>query len=257
METVAAESRYWIALHASDALVVLGDAEAKAAHALRVGSKEKTDSEELFASYHLLLVEIHDREARYQAETIIGAGLKFIPVDLGCIVRPLSRQDADALIARFGSGSGAQRRDLAALLGLHSITFSDEAWAWLARLALESDEELQRLAYIALTEADAKRFGRELLNRDWSWSKEKEFLVNHCGSGALIEATTELPFDQVAPRLAPWRLLEATRRRGCDPAEVRFAATVFGRMLAAEKLEPPDPGSDISADCGGEHSALS
>ncbi|MEK8121647.1 hypothetical protein WOB59_00565 [Methylocystis sp. IM4] len=58
-----------------------------------------------------------------------------------------------------------------------------------------------------------------------------------------------MPFDQLAPRLAPWRLLEAARVRGADPAEVRLAAEIFGRVLAADNIGEPDPGSTITVDC--------
>jgi hypothetical protein len=71
---------------------------------------------------------------------------------------------------------------------------------------------------------------------------------NHYGSGALIKAEPALPFDQLAPRLAPWRLLEAARVRGADPADVRLAAEIFGDVLAAEKIEEPDPGSTLTVD---------
>jgi hypothetical protein len=155
--TSPASSRYWCALRATDGLVLLGDDEAKAAHALRVGGQEKSDSEELFASYHLLIVEIQNRDARSQAEAIINAGLKFIPTDLGYVLRPLGKEDADALIDKFRSGTAAQQRDLVGLFGLRKVAFSEKAWAWLTGLAFESDAELQRFAYIALTQADAKR----------------------------------------------------------------------------------------------------
>jgi hypothetical protein len=72
--------------------------------------------------------------------------------------------------------------------------------------------------------------------------------VNHYGSGALIEASIGIPFDQVVPRVGPWRVLEAARKRGSDPSEVRLAATVFGRVLATSDLKVPDPGSQLSID---------
>ena len=48
---------------------------------------------------------------------------------------------------------------------------------------------------------------------------------------ALIKATPTLPFDQLASRLAPWRLLEAARQRDSNPTEVRLAAETFGQLL--------------------------
>lgn len=81
---------------------------------------------------------------------------------------------------------------------------------------------------------------------NWYWSPDKHFWINHYGTGALIEATRALPFDQIAPRLAPWRLLEAVSLRGADPKETRLAAEIIGHKLLAEKLGEPDPGSILS-----------
>ncbi|WP_146059760.1 hypothetical protein [Nitrosomonas ureae] len=83
---------------------------------------------------------------------------------------------------------------------------------------------------------------------NWQWSANKHFWINHYGTGALIEATRALPFDQIAPRLAPWRLLEAVRLRGADAKETRLAAEIIGHILLAEKLGEPDPGSTLSFD---------
>src|SRR4051812_49087169 len=64
-------------------------------------------------------------------------------------------------------------------------------------------------------------------------------LISATSSGALISAELGLPFDQIAPRLAPWRVLEAARSQGSDSAEVRFAADIISHVLADEKIEVP------------------
>lgn len=241
-----AESRYWCALNAIHALVLVGDEEAKAARSLRLNGREKTDGEEYYATHNLLVLEILDLGSRQQVEAIVSAGLPYILTDLGDLLCPLSGDDADDLIGRFGKTPGPQQRTLLTLLGVDKIAFSNAAWEWLMEIAFGSHVELQGFAFIALTNADAKRFGHELLTRDWSWSAEKDYFVNDYGTEALIAGAIELPLEQLAARLAPWRLLEAARRRGCDSAEVRFAARVFSRVIAAEGIESPDPGSDLS-----------
>ena len=55
-------------------------------------------------------------------------------------------------------------------------------------------------------------------------------------------------FDRLAPRLAPWGLLEAVRRRGSDPTEVRLAAEIFSHTLADNAIKELDPGADLSID---------
>ena len=83
---------------------------------------------------------------------------------------------------------------------------------------------------------------------DWSWNGNEHHWVNHYGSGAIIKAGDARPFDQIAPRLAPWRVLEAARRRGSDPAEVRLAAEIFGVALDGGDAPEFDPGASLIVD---------
>jgi hypothetical protein len=118
----------------------------------------------------------------------------------------------------------------------------------LLAIALQPAHELRGVLFRTLAASDERRFGQVLAAECWSWGPAFDFWVNHYGTGALMSAESGLPFDQLAPRLAPWRLLEAARKRGSDPAEVRFAAEILDHILAAERLEAPDPGSDLSVE---------
>jgi hypothetical protein len=94
-----------------------------------------------------------------------------------------------------------------------------------------------------------------LQSEQWSWNPKSDYWVNHYGSEALIEVTRALPFEQVLPRLAPWRILEAARMRGADPTEVRLAAEAFDQLLAGQKIDVPDPGSILLIDRPEERSS--
>lgn len=249
--TCPATSRYWSAIHATDHLLLIGEDEADAARALRLGNREQEENNELYAASQLLFLELQDLDAVQQVESIIDSGLKDILLDFQEILRPLTTDEADALVTSFKTGTAVQQRVLLILLSQYSIHFGDVALQWLNEMAFGVDVKLQGFAYRALTESDAPRFGRDLFARDWSWSSGRDYRVNHYGSGALIEGSMSIPFDEVVPRLAPWRLLEAAWKRGSDPSEVRLAATIFGHVLGAKDLEVPDPGSRISVDCSG------
>lgn len=242
------ESRYWSAIRATDHLLLAGDAETTAAQLLRVSARDETVNNEVYAATQLLILELHRQPAASQAEAVIGAALEYILVDLGKILRPPTSGEADALITRFGNGSASQRRDLLILLSHDRLAISASAWSWLLDVAFGAGADLNGLAFKALATLDSVRFGRELFARRWTWSANADEWVNHYGTGSLIEATTSLPFDQIVPSLAPWRVLEAGRRRGADPADIRLAASIFGRILAAEQIGSPDPGSHLSVD---------
>jgi hypothetical protein len=252
--TCPAASRYWSAIDATAQLLLVGDAEREVARALRLSNREQDEGREWVAASKLLFLELHDLDALQQAESIIDSEVKDVLLDFEHILKPFSTDEAEALVNRFGTGTAAQQRLLLILLSVQGTQFGDATWRWLSELAWGSGSELQGLACRALTKSDAARFGRELFARDWSWSSEKDFWVNHYGSGALIQASIGIPFDQVVPRVAPWRVLEAARKRGSDPSEVRLAAAIFGRVLATSDLKIPDPGSHLSVDRSGKES---
>ncbi|VIO71287.1 hypothetical protein [Bradyrhizobium ivorense] len=243
------ESRYWSAVNASEAFILTGAAEASAAQTLRLSAHEEDENNDTFAASELLKIELQSLDdAQSQFDRVISADLKFIPSDLAELVRTPSSADVDALIERYGTAPAKPRHDLVLLLSAHPGGFNDSAWSWLTGLIGEPDHELDGVLFRMLTLADAARFGRYLAAKAWSWAPSADIWINHYGTGALIRAEPALPFDQLAPRLAPWRLLEAARLRGADPAEVRLAAEIFGLVLAANNLAEPDPGSILTID---------
>ncbi|MCW3474700.1 hypothetical protein [Limobrevibacterium gyesilva] len=245
---VPAESRYRRAIRAAEHLILAGPAEAAAARTLRLSSRELQSDNELFASTQLLLLELQSEGAARQVEALMEAQLQHILLDVARIQHPLTREEAEALLARWRTGSLAQRSNLICLLQGAPIETSELLWNWLKAIADGPEGELHGVAFRALASADGARFGRSLLAQSWSWSPGGDYWVNHYGSGALIKATAATPFDQVAPSVAPWRLLEAARARGEDPTEVRLAADILSSVLAADGLVAPDPGALLTID---------
>lgn len=248
LHTGPPESRYWSAISVTDHFLLFNEAARKAGRELRLSSHETTEKKEAYAATQLLILELFQQPALVQVDTIIQCGLKYLFNDLGEVLGQLTPRDVDILVTRFGTGSNSQRHDLLLLLSNDRIVFSDFAWFWLMSVAFGEDNDLRPLAYRALAISDASRFGNELFTHSWTWSGSENPWINHFGSGALIEATADLPFDQIAPRLAPWRLLEAARLRGGVVSEVHLAANIFGRVLMDDQLEVPDPGSNLSID---------
>ena len=146
-------------------------------------------------------------------------------------MRPPTPNDVDVLIARYADGSLKQQRDLLTLLSILPVELTDTAWSWVEEYAECQDNDSRGLAFRILTHSDPVRFGQTLEADGWSWSQDEHDRVNYYGMAALIKATPTLPFDQLASRLAPWRLLEAVRQRDANPTEVRLAAETFGQLL--------------------------
>jgi hypothetical protein len=247
---VPANSRYWRAITSAEHLILTGPVEAAGARALRLSSREPQSGNELYASSQLLLLELHSEGGAHQIETLMEAELTNILSTVAEIQQPATQEEAEALLARYRSGSQAQRHNfIVLLLGSGApIAKSEALWNWLQEIVDGPESELYGVAFQALASANDLRFGRHLLSREWAWSPDGDFWANDHGSQALIKATAATPFDQVAPRLAPWRLLEAARERGEDPGEVRLAASILSDVLAADRLATPDPGALLTID---------
>ena len=229
MATCPPESRHWSAIHATEHLVLAGEDEAAAARALRLSVEDEDD--DASDANNLLLIELRNLDAQDQFDELIHADLKYISTNFAKILRPPTPNDVDGLIARYADGSLKQQRDLLTLLSIHPVELTDTAWSWVKEYAECQDNDSRGFAFRILTHADPVRFGQTLEADGWSWKPDEHDWVNCYGMDALIKATPTLPFDQLASRLAPWRLLEAARQRDSNPTEVRLAAETFGQLL--------------------------
>ena len=243
---VPVEARQVRAYRAPEHLILVGSHEAKAARELRMSLPESPTDEKWFAASQLLLLELHSEGGARQIEALMEADLKGILLSFTDILNPITGLEAEALVARNSTDSLANRSNLMALLSRAAIRESDEVWRWILSAVDGAEIELKRVSFRVLAEADGLRFGRHLLEQDWSWRADEDYWINHYGSGAIIEASGGIPFDQVAPRLAPWRLLEAARVRGEDPNEVRLAADILSKVFAAGGMTAPDPGATLT-----------
>ncbi len=248
LKTCPLDSRHWSAVSAKSHFLLSGEAEAQAANTLRHKGRDIDDANELIAANRLLTIEIRNLTGREQVETLIQANLPDIMLDFSNVLRPLTSEEATALIRKYDSALGKQRRDLLKLLAIQPVLLDEYSWSWIRKFAVHEDDNYTKLAFIILNQADTNRFGRELLDGGWSWCFNKHIYVNHYGTDSLIEASSSVSFKELAPRVAPWRLLEAVRRRGADPAEIKVAAAIFGNALTDNALIDLDLGSDISVD---------
>jgi hypothetical protein len=246
--TCSDRARYFRAIRGTRHFVLAGADEAEAAHALRLRHGESDDREEAIVANELLILELSGKTAIDQIATVVEAGLETILVDLGRVVRTPAQEDVDELISRFEGGTDSQKHNLLCMLAVHRLALSDRAWSWIEERARIEQGVTRSHAFRLLAACNATRFARALLAWDWNWTESQHPFTNHHGSGALIEGAPSVRFEQLATRLAPWRLLEAARRRGGDPNEVRLAATILGRVMLDQRVEVPDLGACIRVD---------
>jgi hypothetical protein len=250
LQDASREQRYWRAIAAPHQLMIANAESRKAARALRTRFTENEAGNELYASTQLLIVELHGEQGSTQASRIIEAGLEVFLNALGDIIAEPSSEQVDAVFTRFEQGTLNQQQTLLSLLLIYRAPLSEKIWTWLEAKACGHDPTTRGIAFRILERANADRFGRRLIEWDWTWSSADHYWCNHYGSGAIISGASSVPFDQIVPRLAPWRVLEAARLRGNDPADVRLAADIFGSVLVARTVPEVDPGSELAIDVG-------
>ena len=241
------ESWYWRSITAPEHTLLADDIDTNSFSVDYQGTVELDKDDIDYAKGCRLLLEIYDLDAKTQFEKIIDADLKFISMDLAEVLRPLTSESMNHVIARYNQGTDKQQRDLATLLSVEPCSLTESAWSWLeSLLPLQSGDNIRGLAFKTLTQSDGKRFGEILLRENWSWDPADDLWANHYGSLALIDATRSTSFDQLLSRVAPWMLLEAARLRGSEPTEVRSASEVFDRAMMTTETEAFDPGSDLT-----------
>jgi len=228
------------------ALLLYGPEEAASARQARLQGRESREGDESLAASELLLPELVGKDALAQAVTVVEADMVHLPISITDAVEPLTGNQADQLIRHFEAGTSKQQRDVLALLVTSPPVLSNFAWAWVSAYTASEDEIDVRLAYMALEASDPMRLGLDLNQRGWRFTVGADTFLAHAASGALFTATTALPFEQVAARLAPWRLLEAVRHRGRDPSEIRLAAELLDAILASGPTQALDVGARLT-----------
>ena len=251
METCTKEQRYWRAVDSIDHFLLTNESVVAAARKLRMNGEEDSRQRETIISNGLTLIETLNMEAKEQFETLIEADLEFIDDRFSNTLRVPELRDVDELISRYSAAPIRRQYNLLLLLSCRQLRLSDYAWSWIGdftrRCAGSHEEESARgVAFEILSGTDPERFGRMLNDDNWSWDPKEKEKVNHYGTHALIRASSDVPFLELAPRLAPWLLLEAVRLRGSKREEVKFAAETVARILLVKETEDPDPGSTFS-----------
>ena len=234
LSTCPPEFRESRASRATHHFILAGDVEIAAARTLRLKYSDKDEEDSV--ARDLLLMEVSNLDAQTQFDLLLESDLENFSRYFCKFLRRPTRDDIDALITRYATYPSSKQRVLLILLSIFRVELTDSAWEWVESFRKHQDHDLRRLAFQILSHANPMRFGQTLETEDWSWSPDENIDVCHYGTSALIKATSDIPFDELVPRLAPWQLLKATRLRGAIPNEVRLAAKKFDSKSVSEYI---------------------
>lgn len=203
------------------------------------------DSDETVMANHLLLIEIASQSPLEQAASIIDAALPVVYLDLLEALQPLSSNNMEELVTRFGQSDEKASLDLLDILAVqHSL--SDGAWDWLEhQLAVPSTSARSKVLRVCYF-ADPVRLGQLLCKSSWSWLDEEALEAAHWGSLGLLAVSSGWPFEQVCEQVAPWLLLKSLSARDASAADIQLCVDYIGVVIDAPAPEVPPPGSEIS-----------
>ena len=240
------ESRAMAAVTSTEQLLLVDDRVRVAARVVRLAPLGPVAQSESDVRSRMLLLELVDLPAVERVEHILQAGLENIYNDYEYLLLPLSEAEVDALVLRYRDAAPGIASQLLMLLAMVHAPIKNASWEWVQGRVTGQDQEKRGIAMRLLYESDARRLGRILADGGWHWTGNPTLWIDHFGSLALASATVGLPFDQVAPSLAPWLLPRAVATRGGSPEDVEIAASILRHVVEAPAPEPLDPGSAIA-----------
>lgn len=239
------DARYIRSIKLNEQFLLAGPTQKESIRQLReVGQKMENEDEWHIASL-LMMVELHGKPALEQAELILQANVQTILVSLELVLNPLTIQDAEMLVRKYGNRDKDQIYILLFLLNKTDVTESEYLWNWMVEKASEGDPVMQQEAYECLFESNIIKFGSYLDSTDWHWNPDSKDIANVFGTLALVRATLDSAFEEISPRLAPWMLLEAVRIRGCTSDEIEHATLLINEIVRNPNENIPDLGSDV------------
>ena len=240
-----AGQRHALSNHAEEHFILNnGDIGVAMGNLRRSRSRANAD-EKSFINEKFMLFEVAPMAACAQFELFLEAKPKYISYDPQHVLKLPSPEELDSLIARYGRRKTKAQSNLVALLSLVEPALSEVVWQWLLDRALDPKFELRGVACKILSRVDGARFGKTLLETNWSWTPGGDDWVNHYGSHAVIDTSMSAPFEQIASTITPSLLPYAVKERGGERAETKLATEILSSLLMSPTARAVDPGGEI------------
>lgn len=246
MQTRTDDVRATAAVRSTAQLLLVDEAISAVAREIGTAPLSTTIQSEDDVRSRMLILQVVDQAPLDRIIRILDADLETVYNDYADVLLPITEAEADILISRYRDGGEAVTGKLVMLFGMVMPRIGDASWGWVVDRVLDPEQDHRGVAMRLLYESDPRRLGRQLAGANWRWTGDPALWVDHYGSLALAEGTAGLPFDQVAPSIAPWLLPSAVALRGANAADVEVATTILTRLVEAQAPEPPDPGSAIT-----------
>ena len=240
------EQRFGSALAAPDLMLLVGKDEAAALQTLRNLGNTGQDRNEHTIQSNLLIAEIQSETATAQITKIINANLGVVDVHLGRACHTPSKKELDELVNIY-CGDTRQLCRLASILAEHDLRLSDHAFEKFVELLYRSETDINpEAAWVLLASNKPAHLGAVLDASNWAWSCDRSFVENIMGSIAIAASNRGSKFSELASRIAPAKLLKTLSQEKRSRKEVKLAVEILSAVLCELRIDPREPGLEIS-----------
>ena len=240
------EQRLGTSLVVPSAMLLAGKDESAALRTLRELGKGGADDREYSTQTNILIAEIQCEPPVAQVQRIMESGLTDIDLFLARACYPPSESEIDELLSEYGSNEEQLTR-LASILAEHDLTLSERAFLAFSGSLIPTDVDIKSGAlWVLLALNDPARLGATLDAADWTWSSDRPFVENTMGSIAIATSNRGVIFAELAPRIAPGKLLYALSQKERSREEVELAVAMMTALLFRHPRDLHEPGIIIS-----------
>ena len=239
------EQRIGTALAAPRSMLLVDDDESESLRAAREAGVNGSDGDERLIRTNYLIAEIQCLLSIEQVRRIMEAGLTSVDLYLGRACVAPSMEDLDRLLDDYAADKN-QLAQLAGILGEHDLVLSERAFAsFFDLLDPGASDTHVGAVWMLLAQSAPARLGTRLNEAGWEWSPERSFVENIMGSVAVAAACDGTEFRELAPRIAPGRVLQTLNQRGHSRDDAELAAEILTRVLLEDASDPPSSGLEI------------
>jgi hypothetical protein len=218
---VEAKDKFGAALRAREFMLLVDRRTAQSFGNLRKRGRAAVEREDAIADVWLMEVELARCSGIEQLYRLADAQLEHLTLQLIDGLAPIASDDLYRFVSESSDAHEQRIRLCLSYLASRNQAIDERLFAILVGQVAHAEDAVRVPAFAGLARAAPERLGAYLLSTDWRPSMDAVVEAHH-GSSAVIAASRHLPFEQVIPRVAAWRLLEAAAERK-DPVETRTA----------------------------------
>ncbi|WP_141018892.1 hypothetical protein [Azoarcus sp. DD4] len=225
------ERRHWAAMTLPRFALLVRPVDVAAIRDMRLRRPASPNKDERIVLLSLLEGELLNAPVDVQLDTLVTEQDAFISITLAEELRPPELNTVKDFVHRWGLENTRALEVLCSYVITNPRPLDHEIFDQLVQHALNSDEDLKTLAFMALTACNPKQFGQALVGAGWKALPSANEYLQDFGCKAVFAASEERPLADISDMVTPWCLLDEAVKRGGSPEDLTLAVQAIDRTL--------------------------